>query len=617
MNINKITLIFFMIIITCFTGIECQINTEEIVKKAMRDEMNRNLENLALEGLQRPFFISYTISDAKTLYISSTLGAIISSMVKPYRKHRVRVLVGSYKQSNENFIEMNSMFNSESNQGNIPLDNDYFGIRNSLWKTTDNCYKNAAEIYERKISAIKQQNISEEEAELNDFCENITTDFDIPTITFDFDKQKWENTAIGLSAIFKDYSEIFSSNVSVFLYQAEVYFLNSEGTETKYPVTLTAIRVNAQTQAEDGEPLFDHVLYYSLTPDDLPSLKTMKSEIKSMADNLVAIRNAPVFDDSYSGPVLFEDQAVAELFVQTLFSEKAGLNAIRKLIFSQPQMATMVGQMLGKSLESKIDKKIISKDLTIKATPNMKEFQGEKLIGSFEVDAEGVQPDDELILVEKGILKTLLNGRTPTPKVKVSNGHKRISLYNGGLSSEVGPSVISVSSSNVLSRKKLKDMLIEKALEEDLEYAIIIRKLESSNCGREQELDPSIFFSSFSGGGSKSSSTRPLYIYKVSLEDGKEELIRTTEIAGLSVKTLKKMLSASTRNFAYNTMLMKDIGGLSSFIFSFSSEDSWLLNGIPSSFIVPNAILIEELDIQKEKRAVTMKPPIVNNPVGN
>ena len=616
MKFTRIFLIIFILFIISLTNLICQTDPDKVIKKAMKDEMNRNLENLKLEGLKKPFFISYTISDAKTLYISSTIGAIISSVEKPYRKHRVRVLVGSYKQSNENFIELKNMYGLDSYEGFIPLDNDYFGIRNSLWKTTDKCFKDAAEIYERKISAIKQQNIPEEEAELDDFSKIRLVHLDIPAITFDFDKQKWENTATELSAIFKDYSEIFSSNVSIFLYQTEVYFLNSEGTETKHPVTLTAIRVNAQTQAEDGEPLFDHLLYYALTPADLPSLKKMKSEVQTMADRLVNIRNAPVFDDSYSGPVLFEDQAVAEIFYQTLFSSTAGLNAVRKPVFSQPQMKAMISQMLGKSLESKINKKIISKDLTIKATPQVKEYKGRKLIGSFEVDAEGVQPDDELILVEKGILKTLLNGRTPTPKIKSSNGHNRISLYNGGVSSEIGPGVISISSSEGISRKKLKDILIETALEEDLEYAIIIRKLESFNSGREKELDTSVFFSAFSGGESKSSASRPLYIYKVSLDDGKEELVRTTEIAGLSVKTLKKLLGVSSEQFAYNTIISKTIGGMSSFMFAFSSDDLWLLNGVPSSFIVPNSILIEELDIQKEKRPVTMKLPVLDNPVG-
>jgi len=615
MKVNKIKIYLLMFVVIFITNLIYSQNASETIKKAMKDELERNMKNLTLENLEKPFFISYTICDAKTLYLSSTLGALIKSEEKPYRKHSARVLVGDYESDNENFVEMNNMYSFNMNEGNIPLDNDYYGIRNSLWKTTDIMYKDAAELFERKLSAIDQQNLSEEEKDLPDFCKVSPNNLDISSVSFEMDKQKWEKTAKELSAIFKDYHDIFSSNVSIFLYQADVYFLNTEGTDTKYPLSLTAVQVNAETQADDGEPLFDHVLYYALTPADLPALKNMKNEVKLMADNLVKIKNAPIFDDSYSGPILFEDQAVAELFAQSMFSSTSGLSTMRKPIFGEQQMAAMLGQLMGKTLESKIDKKIISKDLTITAVPKLKEFNRTNLIGSFEVDAEGVIPSDELVLVEKGILKTLLNGRTPTPKIRESNGHSRTSMFNGGLKSEIGPGVIKVTSSEGFSKEELKQKLIETATEEDLDYAFIIRKMESPNCGREKEISVTMIMSSFSGGGSKSSISRPLYIYKVSLENGEEELVRTTELSGFSIKSLKDVLGISSEQFAYNTLLTKSVAGLNMSMFA-GFGSSWKLNGIPASFIVPDAILLEEVDIQKEKRAVTMKTPVVENPVG-
>ena len=298
MKSNKPKVYLIIPLLVLITTLFSQEKPQEIIKKAMKDELERNMKNLALENLEKPFFISYTISDAKTLYISSTLGALIKSEEKPYRKHSARVLVGDYESDNENFVEMNNMYSFNMNEGYIPLENNYYGIRNSLWKKTDNMYKDAAELYERKISAINQQNLSEDETGLSDFSKVPKVKLDIPTDSFVLDKQKWEKTAKELSAIFKDYAEIFSSNVSIFLYQADIYFLNSEGTETKYPLSLAAVRVNAETQADDGESLFDHVLYYALTPDDLPAINNMKNEVKFMADNLVKIKNAPFFDEN-------------------------------------------------------------------------------------------------------------------------------------------------------------------------------------------------------------------------------------------------------------------------------------------------------------------------------
>ncbi|MFH1320568.1 MAG: metallopeptidase TldD-related protein [Bacteroidota bacterium] len=603
--------VVFSIVFFSNKNLFSQEQTQVIIKKAMKGELSRNMEKLTIENLKSPFFISYTVSDAKTLYISSTLGAIISSEQIPYRKQQVRVMVGDYKRNNENFVDMNSMW-SYSFSESIPLDDEYYGIRRSFWKTTDSKYKSAAETYEGKISAINQQNLSEEDASLDDFNKAPEVKLNIPDVAFKFDKRKWENTAKELSGIFNDYSGIFSSNVSIFLYHADVYFLNSEETETKYPVTLSAIRVIGQTQAEDGEPLYDHLLYYGVTPEDLPSKEEMKIKVKAMADKLVEIRNAPVFDDSYSGPVLFEGQAVAEIFAQKFFSGNTGLIAKRKPILSQPQMASMMGATLENPIESRMNKKIISRDLTIKATPKLKKFEEKNLIGNFEVDAEGVIPEEELMLVEDGVLKNLLNGRTPTPKVKNSNGHKRIVLQSGGIASDIGPGVISVSTSNGISKNELKKKLIDAAKEEDLDYAFIIRKFECPNSGIEKKGEQSMFFSYGSGNEQKATISRPLYVYKVSIKNGNEELVRTVELESLSIKSLKRILAATGKQFAYNTVLNGD----NTSGYSWYQSDRWSLNGIPASFIVPEAILFEELDIQTEKRAVTSKLPVLDNPVG-
>jgi hypothetical protein len=590
-------------------------NSNEIIKKAMKDELERNLKDLAIENLGKPFFISYTICDAKTLFLQSTLGAVIKSEEKPYRTHSARVLVGSYKSNNENYADMNSMNSGNMAQGVIPLDDDYNGIRTSLWKTTDAMYKQAAEIYESKLSAIDQQNLSEEETEIHDFSKTPIVNFAVKDVSFKFEKDEWENTATELSTIFNDYSDIFSSNVSIFFYSATIYFVNSEGTETEYPMNLAAIRINAKTQAEDGEPLFDHLLYYAEIPEDLPTLNDMKTEVKTMADNLVKMKNAPIFDDSYSGPVLFEGQAVAEIFAQSMFASTTGLTAMRQPIFGNQQMAMMLKQMMGKSIEKKLDKKIISTDLTISANPKISEFNGTNLIGSFEVDTEGVVPQDDLVLVKNGILKTLLNGRTPTTKIPDSNGHKRVSLLGGGINSETGPGVIKVTSSSSASSEELKQQLIEAAEEEGLDYAFIIRKMESPNCGRDKDISVTMLMSSFSGGGNKSLISRPLYIYKVSLEDGSEELVRTTELSGFTIKSFKDVLGVSKKQFVYNTLLTKSVGGMDMGMLA-GFNGGWSLNGIPVSFIVPDALLLEETDVQKEKRAVTMKTPVVENPVG-
>lgn len=617
---KKIFSIVIALLLTLSLAYSQQNISRDIIFKAMKDELARNMSNLALESLKKPFFISYNIHDFKVLSIKASLGAIVQSDEKPYRELWSRIIVGDYKRTQENFFDPESGgdFVSGFRNDELPLDDDYDGIRRVIWKSTDDMYKGAAEMYEKKISALNQQKLSAEDSALTDLFKAPVVNKKLSAVKYDFNKAKWESTAKELSAIFDKYTDIYKSEITITFIQGDEFVVNSEETETVSPFTLAAIQVNAYTQATDGEPLFDQVLYYELTPDDLPKPEVMKTDVKKMADNLIALRKAPSFTESYTGPVLFEDQAVGEMLSQRLFSENEGLTAVRKLLFSDPQMLMFASQMMGKSLDDKIGKKILSDNLTIKSIPSKTDFGGKKLIGSYQIDMEGVVPPNELTLVEKGILKTILNDRIPTPKQEGSNGSKRIQINSSSVSSDIGPGVIEFTYSDAVKRDELKKKLIEKAKEQGLDYAIVVRKLKSPSSSIYTKMDESSMMSFASGFEKKSSVSKPIAIYKVSLADGKEELLRSAELGGISLSTLKKTTAASNKKFAYNTMLSQGggISGLFSFAMGFGGGGNWNLSGVPSSFIIPDALLIEEMEVQKEKRLITGKLPVVENPVG-
>jgi hypothetical protein len=600
------SVILSLLVLICFSSFG-QDKSSDIIKKAMKDELFRNMNNLKLDKLKSPFFISYSLCDASTLYINSTLGSIVKENVKPFRKQDVRIIVGDHNRTNENFVDINSFWNDFNGSDNVCLDNDYNGIRRSFCIMTDTKYKKVAESYESKISAINQQNLASEELNLPDFSKADKIILDIPAPDFTIEKQKWENASRELSGIFSRFKNINSSNVQIFVFKSDVYFVNTEGTEVRYPVSVAAIRITCQTMADDGEKLFDFLNYYALDPKDLPSIETIKTDIEKMAGDLVKLKNAKVFDESYSGPVLIEGQALAEIIEQKFFSMNPSLIAGRKPILSDPQMASWGGNAVSENImEGLIDKKIISRDLTIRSIPGLSIFENTKLIGGYQIDAEGVKPPPELVLVENGVLKSFISGRTPTLKSKLSNGHCRIALENGGVTSVIGPGVISVTSLNTISKEELRKKLISAAKEEDLEYAYIIRKLEDPNT-RAEAGDQSM---SFYGGGNdnKRSTTKLLYVYRVSVKDGSEELVRTVKIDGFSIKSFKRILGVANKQYVYNTMVKGNK--------SFYSSWSWQLNGILSSIIVPDGILFEELDLQKDKKPVLAKPPVVSNPVG-
>ena len=610
MKQNKVYIyIYLLLSLFIFSDIAvfCQLPDNNIIQKALKDELTRSITHLEMENLQSPFFISYNIFDAKTLAVNSSLGAIIGSEAIPIRTFSVKVLVGDYKLNNENF---QSGFGVYSGGRSMIIEDDYNGIRIALWKETDRQYKSAAESYENKLSAMKQQNLTEE-MNISDLIKVPVVKVDIPGSSYQFDKQKWENVAKELSSVFLEYNDIFSSKVKILLYHAYAYYINTEGTEVKSPINIAAVKVFAQTMADDGEPLSDHLLYYAIDQDNLPNVKQMKEGTITMADMLVALKNAPVLDEDYAGPILFEDQAVAEVFSQSLFAGNLSMYTKRKPIFGNAQMAMYSGQVYEKNLESTIDRKVISRDITIKALSTKTESMGNKLIGSYKVDLEGVVPDDELILVDNGVLKTLLSNRIPTEKVKFSNGHFGHTFQSGRIFPEITPGVISVSTISGSTKSDLRKKLFEIAREEDLDYAYKIRKLESNNAGIEKDIDMAMM----SMGGASETLSKPLYIYKVSLENGTEELVRTAKLGEMTIRILKKMTGASNKQFVYNSLVSKSTQpGL--MLSNPTSPEIYSLTGIPASFIVPDAILFDDLDVFKDSRTISKKLPAVSNPVG-
>jgi predicted Zn-dependent protease len=583
------------------------LTARDIIYKAMKDELSRNIDELKLENLQKPFFISYTIRDVKVTEIVATLGSIEKSTEEQDRNHLVRVMVGDYQVNDENYLDFGVAGSGSSlisNADKLPLDNNYYSIRRALWIATDNVYKDAAEQFARKLATIKQQVLSQQESECADFTRAEVVRSIEPPREFNIKIADWENIARELSATFSEYPDIFASKVRIYFYRGDEYFINSEGSETIKPLTLAAIQITALTQALDGKNLGDHLLYYQNIPDELPTRKKIVEEIKKMAENLIDLRSAPVFDDYYTGPVLFEGQAVAELFIQRFFSQVNGLLAFRKPLASDKHTQFFLNRNIGETLDKRTGKRIIGKELTIKALPGLKEFAAKDLIGHYRIDAEGVQPSGEVILVENGILKTFLNNRVPTMTVKSSNGHQRSIIGRVSVNQiSTGPSVIMVHSSHPVSEKKLKQELLQLAKEEGLEYALIIKKIKSPvDCS-----DLSLDLSRQSFGRSPSNEqpvAQPIYLAKININSGKEELVRCADFSGISIAALRQMGGIAKSQVVYNTLAPVN---------QYGRIDNW--SGIPASFIVPGMLLLKELEVKTEEREYTSKLPVVSNPL--
>lgn len=516
--------------------------------------MKRSMTEMKYEGHDKPFFISYGIADTKNFNVYTTLGAIVQSGEFQSRSKSVRVLVGDYEFNDES-LDNNLFSDPAANEIQLPVDDDYFGIRRALWTTTDVVYKGAAQKYKKHQATLKEQNKSLKDVPHRTFAKVPAIQSVKPPSSYSLDKKKWDHYSKEISTVFSAYPELESSDVMMNVTYGSQYFVNSERTVIVKPYHISVIQCRAQIKTEKGEPVFENIVHYANLPEDLPSLEKLKGECKALADKLMYLRKAKALDEEYSGPVLFVGSSVAQLFASPLFSFRETLvssNAIMNTNEFRPEAAA--------SLDSRVGKLIIDNSLTVKARPSVGKFKEKILPGSYEIDDEGVVPKDELILVEKGVLKNLLNDRSLTKEGQVANGHS------------TGPAVIEISSNNTLPGEVLKTALIAAAKKQGLEFALIIKENESISEGMAE-------------------------VWKVDLETGAEELLRSAQLKGISLKNLRRIAGIGKDQQAY-TIQTSD--------------------GNLASFIVPDAVLLDDIDVTPltlpylENDEIYVKSPLKN-----
>lgn len=576
--------IFLILSLLLSAHISWAQSSDDTIWKALNDELTRNMTKLKYLDYEKPFFINYTIGRSENAVILGSLGAIILSDQNILNTEMVRVMVGNYKICDENFENENN--NVRFNGGNIPLplDADYYGIRRTLWIQTDKVYKAAGETYKNKLYILKRNNIPVDSL-VPDFSPAPVSKLKLDGPTYSYNQGEWEKRIREISAFFLKKGDIDDSGVSFRFAKAGTFMVNSEGSEVKTPVDVAVITVSASAATPEGMRITDRFEVLAPTPAGLPDNNWFQNEIDKMAERLKTLKTAEAFDRNYSGPVLFLGQAASEFVAASLFSNQDPLIAMREPLYADRNMKIYYGNNPN-SLEAKQNKKVISNDLSVKALPLLKTFDNKPLIGHFEIDADGVIPSRELTLIEDGLLRNLLCDRTPTRMIPQSNGHRRFAYFNNGVSYITGPGIIELTGKKQFPKNDLKAQLIEKAKEEGLDYAIIIKKV----------LPRSV--------------NLPVEIYKVSLTDGKETLIRSASLNNISLSSLRKCIGVSDKQTAYNMLINvgPDNGGLGSF-----TPD---ISGLPASFISPDGILIEEMDIEGAPKNLSLEKPIVPNPVG-
>lgn len=566
---------------------ELSIPDNDVLLRAMRDELQRSKQLAVVAGEDAPYFFSYSLTDAETLRISATNGAVVDVSRNHFRSPDAEVRVGSYDFDNTGHI-YSGIYSGSRYDGNVPLDDDYASFRTELWLSTDRAFKTAVESMARKRASLNNSAASSAEP-LPDFSK-VTPVVSIGKVSKPkVDDGAWTARAARLAAVFNSYKEVLSSGLELQLIQGPTTLMNSEGTAVRYNDDMYWLYAKAEGQAPDGMLMHDAVSIQSLELDKFPSEADMRKSLTEVGENVRALVKAPA-GESYSGPVLLEPRAAAQLLAQVLGDN---LRVPRRPLSDPGRNVPFAPS----ELESRIGGRVLPDSFDVIDDATQSTYNGKALAGFYPFDMEGVPPKP-VSVVEKGILKNFLTTRQPIRGFPTSNGHARLPGSYGSYAAGIGN--LFVKSSETTPMADLKKRLIDMTKMRGKPYGMLVRKLDYPFSAGAAELQ-SLAQASAQSGGSARPVSPPLLIYKV-YPDGREELVRGLRFRGLTTRTLRDILAASSETEMFdfvNVAAPLAILGAGGYL-------------APASVISPG-LLFDELELEPPQDQLP-KPPTVPPP---
>lgn len=461
--------------------------------EALLVELDRSKAHLKIDQALAPYFIEYRVSDVSEYSVEAAFGALRDSQNYHVRVLRVVVRLGDYKQD--------SYFSRAQGESSIlPLDDDDIAIRHQIWLATDDAYKAAVQALSEKQAALKQ--FSADPNPVDDFAKAVVVTAIEPTVKLTIDEAGWKKTLVDATNLYRQYPDVQSVSANARFDAINDYLVNSEGTITRSGKTTYSLQLASSGQAEDGMRLGRSPAWTVGKLEELPNHDTLVSEAKKMLDTVVALRQAPIVEEEYRGPILFSSDAADDVITSLVGSNVLG----RKPQLGKPNRTTG-------SFATSYKTRVLPNFVTIVDDPTLQEFKGKSLVGNYGVDSEGVKAQ-AVAVVEDGILTNYLLGRQPLRDFPASNGHGRSAP---GSFPQPSLGILVVKSSEPQSVEALKQRVIKMVSDQTLPYAYRVETM----------------------GGNV-----PRLLYRLYAKDGHEELVRGAVFNELDTRALRSDLIA-------------------------------------------------------------------------
>lgn len=534
----------------------------DVLLNALTSELERSYDKLKNAEKAPLYYLGYEVYDDRQYGVDAVAGAISRENDGQDRNFDVDVRIGDKALDNTHELKGEQAYANSKQQeyGNAPLEADAEAIKSKLWVLTDISYKNALDQY-AKVKMNKSVTAQEEDKS-DDFSASTAAVFYEPAPFPAFDKEKIKELIRRLSAQLKGYDFIYDSNVGLTVQTSNRYMVNSEGSRIVTGNTYVRITYSLSSRTDDGMDLERFRSYDSDTPSGLPPEDVISKDMDNSVAELKALRSVAA-SEPYSGPAILESQA-AGVFFHEIFGHRAE---------GHRQKSESSGQTFAK----KTGQLIMPDFLTVYDDPRIHDLNGQFLRGHYKYDDEAV-PAGRAELVENGVLKSFIMGRSPVKGFPCSNGHGRRWAGHGAVARQGN---LIVESAKKIPAAELRRKLIGEIKKSGKPYGLIIKDISGGYTITQRDLPQSF-------------SVQATLAYKVYADGRPDEPARGLNLIGTPLQTFSRILLTGDEAVPFNG----DCG----------AESGW----IPVSGVSPG-LLFSELEAEKVQKS-NARPPVLKPP---
>lgn len=522
----------------------------------MHDELVRNFEILQDEE-KTPFYLSYEIVEDDVVQVTGSYGEVSRDVDFVNRILTIDLRVGSPELDNTRVDRTPR----RSNFGTISVDAEQ-PLKVALWNATNESYRSALSQLTQVESEV--QATVEEEDQTGDFVAMPIENYRGRSLDLGNVRESFREKVKRYGLPFKYEDHIQSNSIAIIGEIESRWYVNSEGTKIFTSEAYYRISISATTKAEDGMELRRYVSYEALTPEGFPDDDAVMTAVRTMIEELDALRNAPV-EEPYTGPAILGARAAGVFFHEILGHRLEGhrLKSVTD----------------GQTFKAKLGEQILPTNFTMYFDPNIREYLGLTLWGFYDYDNQGVK-GRRVNVIENGILKGFLMSRQPMEGFLESNGHGRRQSSSGyGSVSRQSNLILDVE--DPVTTEELKEMLLERVRDQGREFGLYFDDIQGGFAVTGRTM-PNAF------------NVQPLVVYRI-YTDGRQEYVRGLDLIGTPLTTMSRIEAAASDYDTFNGYCGAESGS------------------VPVSAVSPS-ILISQIETQKTS-ASRAKPPILPTPV--